>query len=241
MSLERNAMGQPIGALVPGWKAPASPTGSPMQGRFARLERIAPERHAKQLHSANARDVEGRNWTYLPYGPFDDFDRFRAWLDESCCGEDPCFYAVIDLAQGEAVGLASYLRIDPDAGSIEVGHIHYSPLLQRSPAATEAMFLMMQWAFDAGYRRYEWKCNALNEASRSAALRLGFSYEGTFRQASIMKGRNRDTAWYSIIDREWPALEQAFLTWLRPENFDEGGRQRQRLSALTLATARAAP
>jgi RimJ/RimL family protein N-acetyltransferase len=143
---------------------------------------------------------------------------------------DPFLYAIIDLATERAVGLAGYLRIDPANGSIEVGHLNYSPLLQRTPGATEAMYLMMTRAFALGYRRYEWKCHALNAPSRSAALRLGFTFEGIFRQAAVVKGRNRDTAWYSIIDSEWPALKQAFERWLAPENFDERGIQRTPLS-----------
>src|SRR5262249_42598244 len=134
---------------------------------------------------------------------------------------DPVFLAIVDAATGLAAGVASYLRIDPPNGSIEVGHIALSPRLQRTPAATESMYLMMNWAFSAGYRRYEWKCNALNEASRRAAMRLGLSYEGVFRQAAVVKGRNRDTAWYATIDSEWPALKQAFERWLDPANFDE--------------------
>jgi len=142
------------------------------------------------------------------------------------------FHAVIDAASGHAAGVASYLRINPAHGSIEVGHINYSPLLQNGAAATEAMYLMMRRAFELGYRRYEWKCDALNDKSRAAAQRLGFTYEGTFRQAMIVKGRNRDTAWYSVIDTEWPALKRAFEAWLDPANFDAEGRQKQRLAAL---------
>jgi RimJ/RimL family protein N-acetyltransferase len=146
---------------------------------------------------------------------------------------DPMFYAVVQQGDGRAVGVASLMRINPASGSIEIGHINFSPLLQRKPSATEAMYLMMKWAFTAGYRRYEWKCNALNQPSRNAAMRLGLSYEGVFRQATISKGRNRDTAWYAGIDSEWPALKAAFETWLDPENFDTGGRQKQSLSTLT--------
>ena len=149
-----------------------------------------------------------------------------------CRCTDPLFYAIIDAATEEAVGVASYLRIDPRNGSIEVGHLGYSLLLQRTPAATEAMYLMMERVFRLGYRRYEWKCHALNAPSRAAAQRLGYSFEGVFRQAAVVKGRNRDTAWYSVIDKEWPMLEAAFLRWLHPTNFDEQGRQRARLSAL---------
>jgi RimJ/RimL family protein N-acetyltransferase len=143
------------------------------------------------------------------------------------------FFAVIDRADDRPAGLVSYLRIAPAAGSIEVGHIHYSPRLQRTPAATDAMYLMMKKAFESGYRRYEWKCDALNAASRVAAERLGLSFEGVFRQAAVHKGRNRDTAWYAAIDAEWPALREAFLTWLDPKNFDAKGRQLARLSDLT--------
>ncbi len=172
-------------------------------------------------------------WTYLPYGPFADFAAYRGWIEAKWLGNDPLLFALVDAASHQAVGVASYLRIDPPAGSIEVGHLGYSPLLQRTPAATEAMFLLMAQAFALGYRRYEWKCDALNEPSRAAALRLGFTFEGLFRQATVVKGRNRDTAWYSILDSEWPALRTAFECWLAPENFGPDGRQRQRLSELT--------
>jgi RimJ/RimL family protein N-acetyltransferase len=197
------------------------------------LESLNPDRHAAELHAANALDVEGRMWTYLPYGPFATPDSYRAWVEDVCRQSDPLFFAIIDRAAGRAVGVASYLRINPSAGSIEVGHISYSPLLQRTPAATEAMFLMMERAFTLGFRRYEWKCDALNAPSCAAAQRLGFSFEGVFRQASVVKGRNRDTAWFAVIDREWPVLKAAFERWLHPANFDEQGKQRLRLSALT--------
>jgi RimJ/RimL family protein N-acetyltransferase len=197
------------------------------------LESLDPDRHAAALFEADAADVDGRSWTYLAYGPFQDFPSYRAWLEAHCRGDDPLFFAVIDLADGRPAGVASYLRIAPAAGSIEVGHIHYSPRLQRRPAATEAMYLMMKQAFESGYRRYEWKCDALNAASRAAAQRLGLSFEGIFRQATVYKGRNRDTAWYAAIDAEWPALREAFVAWLDPANFDPAGRQRTRLSDLT--------
>jgi len=144
--------------------------------------------------------------------------------------EDPLFFAIVDAASGRAAGIGSYLRIGPASGSIEVGHLQFSPRLQRTPAATEAMQLMMCNAFELGYRRYEWKCDALNAASRRAAERLGFRFEGVFRQATVYKGRSRDTAWYSIIDQEWPGLERAFRMWLEPGNFDHDGRQRRSLA-----------
>ena len=233
MTHDTNVLGQPIGRPVPDWQPPPRPARSPMAGRYCRLESVDPAHHAADLHAANARDPNGAMWTYLPYGPFPGLKAYQAWLESVAAGDDPHFLAIVDVASGTAVGLASYLRIDPANGSIEVGHLAYSPLLQRTPAATEAMFLMMQWAFASGYRRYEWKCNALNAPSRRAAMRLGFSYEGVFRQAGIVKGRNRDTAWYAAIDAEWPALEQAYRDWLAPENFDAGGRQRRSLASLT--------
>jgi RimJ/RimL family protein N-acetyltransferase len=233
MQENTNTLGQPIGFSLPDWKPPATPSRDPMEGRFCRLESLDPDRHAAELHAANALDVEGRMWTYLPYGPFATPDSYRAWVQDVCRPSDPLFFAIIDRAAGRATGVASYLRISPSAGSIEVGHISYSPLLQRTPAATEAMFLMMERAFTLGFRRYEWKCDALNAPSCAAAQRLGFSFEGVFRQASVVKGRNRDTAWFAVIDREWPVLKAAFEQWLHPANFDEQGKQRLRLSALT--------
>jgi len=233
-----NSLGQPIGFPLPNWSPAAAPGDDPLEGRLCRLERLDPGQHAESLHAANQLDVEGRMWTYLPYGPFGSSQKYLAWLEEMSRKRDPLFYAIIDRAAGRAIGLASYLRIDPASGSIEVGHLSYSPLLQRNPAATEAMFLMMQRAFALGYRRYEWKCDSLNEPSRAAALRLGFVFEGIFRQATIVRGRNRDTAWFSVTDREWPALREGFQSWLEPANFDAQGRQKSRLSEITARAIR---
>jgi RimJ/RimL family protein N-acetyltransferase len=204
-----------------------------MHGRLCRLEPLDAAVHGADLHSANTVDTEGRNWTYLPYGPFKTLHEYLEWATAVAAGNDPQFWAVVDARTEKATGVASYLRIDPEAGSIEVGHINYSPLLQRRPAATEAMYLMMRRAFELGYRRYEWKCDALNAPSRGAAQRLGLSYEGVFRQARLTKGRNRDTAWYAAIDREWPALDDACRRWLDPSNFDDHDRQRISLRDLT--------
>ena len=226
-------LGQPVGFPLADWNAPSWPTREPMVGRFCRLEALDPGRHAEELHAANSLDAPGRMWTYLPYGPFETPASYRGWLDENARADDPLFHTIIDGPTARPVGLAAYLRIVPASGSIEVGHLNYSPRLQRTPAATEAMFLMMQRAFQLGYRRYEWKCDALNARSRAAAQRLGFSFEGVFRQATVYKDRNRDTAWFSVLDREWPALEQAFRRWLDPSNFDGQGAQRIRLSELT--------
>lgn len=233
MQHETNHLGQPVGLALPDWQPPSRPPRHTLEGSYCRLEPLDSERHAEALFAANGLDDEGRNWTYLPYGPFVKLAAYRAWVAQVCGDRDPLFFAIVEQATGLAAGVASYLRINPASGSIEVGHINYSPLLQRTRAATEAMYLMMEQAFALGYRRYEWKCNALNAASREAALRLGFSYEGLFRQATVVKGRNRDTTWYAAIDQEWPALQAAFLQWLDPANFDDRGRQRVSLSALT--------
>jgi RimJ/RimL family protein N-acetyltransferase len=230
--VQTNQFGQQIGFPVPGWTARPRPPKTAIKGRFADIE-ILSEAHAADIHAGNLLDTEGRNWTYLPYGPFGTVEDYKAWMRQTCGGEDPLFHAVIDRASGKAVGVASYLRIDPANGVIEVGHINLSPLAQRKPTSTEAMYLMMRRAFDElGYRRYEWKCDALNGPSRNAALRLGFKYEGLFRQATIYRGRNRDTAWYGITDKEWPAIKAAFETWLAPANFDAAGRQKKKLGEL---------
>jgi RimJ/RimL family protein N-acetyltransferase len=209
-----------------------------MTGRFCRLEMLDPARHADELWAANSLDTEGRNWTYLFVGPFAQPADYRAWLDKVAAGSDPLFHTIIDLETGKAVGVATFMRIDPTHGVIEVGNINYSPLLQRKPAATEAMYLMMRRVFDElGYRRYEWKCDALNAPSRSAALRLGFTYEGIFRQHMVVKGKNRDTAWFAITDREWPRIAAGIERWLDAANFDAAGRQRQSLRDVIAALA----
>jgi RimJ/RimL family protein N-acetyltransferase len=228
-----NELGQPVGPPMPGWKGVERPPRAVMAGRYCRVEPIDLARHADDLYRANTLDPSKRNFTYLLSGPFDSFDAYRRWLESSCLGDDPLFHAIVDADTGKAAGVASYMRIDPGNGVIEVGNINYSPLLQRKRAATEAMYLMMKRVFELGYRRYEWKCDSLNAPSRAAAQRLGFSYEGIFRQAIIYKGRSRDTAWYAAIDSEWPELERAFLRWLDPANFDATGNQRERLSDLT--------
>ena len=224
---------QPIGFSIGDWTPPVRPPAEPMIGRYCRLERLDADRDGQSLFDAYALDSEGRNWTYLPQGPFESYAEFHIWLSDMAKLDDPFFFTIIDAESQTSVGIASYLRITPPAGSIEVGHIHYSPLLQRTPAATEAMYLMMEQAFALGYRRYEWKCDALNAPSRMAAQRLGLSYEGVFRQATVYKQRNRDTAWYATIDREWPDLKQAFEQWLDPNNFDNDRNQKTRLSTLT--------
>jgi RimJ/RimL family protein N-acetyltransferase len=232
--MRHNALGQAVGEPLPDWKAPLVPSRMLLNGRYCRLEPLSAERHGADLWNALGLDASGGSWSYLPYGPFASFEEYTEWLAGWERTSDPLFFAVIDAAAEKAVGVCAYLRIDAMVGCIEVGHLYFSPLLQRTPAATEAMYLMMMHAFELGYRRYEWKCDALNEASRRAAQRFGFSFEGVFRQARVIKGRNRDTAWFSVIDGEWPALRAAFERWLAPENFDPAGRQKLSLSALTL-------
>ncbi|MFV2001970.1 MAG: GNAT family N-acetyltransferase [Paracoccaceae bacterium] len=216
---------------VEGWVAPGLPDGAPMQGRFVRLERLHAPSHASAIHSANLLDAA--IWDYLPYGPFLQLAGYVDWVQGVQRADDPLFYAIFDQDRGDWAGVASFLRPSLPSGSIEVGHINLAAPLQQSRAATEAMYLMMKWVFEAGYRRYEWKCNAANLRSRRAAQRLGFSFEGVFRQHMIVKNRNRDTAWFAIIDKEWPKARLAFETWLAPENFDGKGRQITALSRLT--------
>jgi len=231
MAQRTNDLGQPIGRPVPGWEIRPLPPRTPISGRLCRLEPLDAEVHSAALHNAYCQAPDGRNWTYLPYGPFESREQYAEWVRRAEQQTDPTFYAIVDAATDSPIGVASYLRIAPDMGSIEVGHLSYSPALQRTAAATEAMYLMMRRAFDElGYRRYEWKCDSLNAPSRAAALRLGFQYEGLFRDAVVYKGRNRDNAWYSIVADEWPALRTAFERWLDPANFGPEGRQILRLA-----------
>jgi RimJ/RimL family protein N-acetyltransferase len=218
-------------AGLSGWQAAERPGVAPLEGRYARLERLDADAHAAALFSAFA--GHDALWDYMPYGPFHSSAAYHRWAKEATAGTDPVFWAITAAGAAHPSGVASFLRITPEHGVIEVGNICLSPGLQRGRAATEAMFLMMDWAFSHGYRRYEWKCNALNLPSRRAAQRLGFSFEGVFRQHMVIKGANRDTAWFAMIDSEWPALREAYAAWLSPANFDAAGRQRERLSDLT--------
>jgi RimJ/RimL family protein N-acetyltransferase len=228
--------GQPLGAEVDA--TPAERPGTiRLDGRFCRIETLDPALHGDGLWQSCKEDRS--IWTYLAYGPFADERSFAAWLDERAVLLDPFSYAVVDLATGLASGIVTLMEIRPAMRVIEIGNIVYGRPLQRTCAATEAQYLMAQYAFEwLGYRRYEWKCNALNAPSRQAALRLGFAFEGVFRQHMIVKGRNRDTAWYAMLDGEWPERKAAFERWLAPENFDESGRQRVSLSSLNAAGAR---
>jgi len=236
--VRKNSLDQPIGEPLPDWQGVARPPRTPIDGRFVRIEPLDVEKHLRDLFEATAADKEGRLWTYLFVGPYDSESEMREWLEPAARSEDPLYYALVDRGTGKATGVASYLRIQPDHGVIEIGNILFSPLMQRTPAATEAMYLLMSRVFDElGYRRYEWKCDSLNASSRKAAERLGFQYDGLFRQAIVYKGRNRDTAWYSILDKDWPRLKTSFEKWLATDNFDNQGRQRRRLQAFLDETA----
>jgi RimJ/RimL family protein N-acetyltransferase len=230
-----NAFGQPVGPDVPGWTPCARPSDEPLAGRFCRLEPYDAGRHLKPLFATYAQD-DGRMWTYVPWGPFPDAEamgqviRFTGELAPQPFQR----FVILEAASGDPVGEASYMRHAPDLGAIEVGAVTFGPRLKRTPAATEAMHLMMRRVFETGYRRYEWKCDALNAASRAAAQRLGFTFEGVFRNERVYKGRSRDTAWFSVIDRDWPALRRAMERWLDQANFDGAGAQRRRLAELVV-------
>ncbi|AJE97057.1 GNAT family N-acetyltransferase [Pandoraea apista] len=231
-----NEYDQPIGAALPDWKPRAQPPRTPIDGRYCRVEPIDVERHAKDLYDAYASAPDGRDWTYMSAGPFPDFDSYYAYATKLAASTDPLHHAIIDRETGKAVGTLALMRIDAANGVVEVGHVAYSPLLKRTRAGTEAQYLLMRRAFDElGYRRYEWKCDALNAPSRRAAARYGFTFEGIFRQAIVYRGRSRDTAWFSMIDGEWPAISRGFEQWLSPENFDAQGRHRAGLAALISA------
>ncbi len=207
-----------------------------LEGRYVTLAPLDTKLHGDALWESTRGEQNDPLWQYLAEGPFRSREDFDNTLEGMATSEDPLFFAIIDRALERATGRASYLRIDTKHRSIEVGSILYSPALQRTRGATEAMYLMARHAFeDLGYRRYEWKCNALNEPSRRAALRLGFTFEGIFRQHQIVKGRNRDTAWFSMLDKEWPQRKQAFERWLDPSNFSDDGAQKQRLYDLITA------
>ncbi len=230
-----NDYSQPIGLALPHWTPRARPTETDMLGRACRLEAFDAERHLAALFDAYAADG-GQLWTYIPWGPFADAEAMGKSITEM--SDRFQRFVIVSKRTGLPVGEASYMRHDLESGSVEVGMVGFSAALQRTTAATEAMYLMMRRAFDeAGYRRYEWKCDALNARSRAAALRLGFTFEGVFRQDRVYKGRSRDTAWFSIIDREWPALKHGLEAWLAPSNFDDDGRQRTTLAAAMAAEA----
>jgi RimJ/RimL family protein N-acetyltransferase len=228
---------QPVGRPVDATPAPR-PQRATLSGRFVRFVPLDSERHLDDLFACMGGGEHAHLWTYMFDGPFADRTAFAEAMKKRQASDDPLFFAIIDTASNRAVGIASYMRIEPLHRVIEIGGIVFSPALQQKPGATEAMYLMARHVFDdLGYRRYEWKCDALNAPSRRAALRLGFTFEGIFRQHMIVKGRNRDTAWFAMLDSEWPARKATFEAWLAPDNFDSSGRQKQSLSALSGASS----
>jgi RimJ/RimL family protein N-acetyltransferase len=216
------------------WTGCPRPERKVLEGRYVRLEPLDPARHGDGLYEASSVADAADRFRWLPDYPPESREAFQPWLDKAASSEDPLFFAVIDKASGKVAGRQTLMRIDAANGSIEIGNIYWGPLVSRKPAATEAHFLFVQYAFDElGYRRFEWKCNNRNEPSKRAALRFGYQFEGVFRQHLVVKGENRDTAWYSIIDKEWPGLRRAYEAWLDPANFDAAGNQKQRLEAFT--------
>ncbi|WP_406870022.1 GNAT family protein [Thioclava sp. 'Guangxiensis'] len=224
-------MQKSFGAPLGDWVAPPAPGPERIEGTYMHLERLS-SAHTHDLYAALAENHD-ELWDYMPVGPFHAETAFIRWINEQIASNDPLFYAVIDPVTGHAAGMQSFLRISPAIGTIELGFITLGAQLQRSRAASEGFIRMIEWAFNAGYRRFEWKCDACNLPSRRAAQRLGLSYEGTFRQATHYKGRNRDTAWFAATDKDWPALREAYSAWLDLKNFDAEGNQIERLSDLT--------
>lgn len=230
--MNKNEFGQPIGDTVPNWQPCDVPRHETITGHYTVLEPLSVS-HAGGLFEAFSAGGNEGLWTYMFDGPFANEDELGAFLETAETSRDPLFFCIKAKDSGRLLGFASFLRIEPDVGCIEVGSIAFSPLMQRTAFSTDAMFSMMRTVFEQyGYRRYEWKCDALNAKSRAAALRLGFTFEGIFRQAILYKGRNRDTAWFSILDGEWPALKTRFERWLSPDNFSKDGRQIHRLEDL---------
>lgn len=224
--------GLPVGHELAAAQA-KRPSRVTLEGRYARLEPLDPAKHARELFDATHGPDREAIWAYIGDGPYADFDSFRTSLEAKAKSEDPLFFTIVDKADGKAKGYSTLMRIDVPNRVIEVGNIVYGSAMQKTPLATEVQYLLMRHAFDdLGFRRYEWKCNALNAPSRKAAARYGFSYEGLFRQHMIIKGRNRDTAWYAIVDGEWPAIKQAFEQWLAPDNFGPDGQQKKSLATL---------
>ncbi len=219
-----------MSAALAGWQPRPRPARAPLAGRYARLEPLEPARHGDELHAASMAPGAEARFRYLSDAP-QERAAFEGWLARAAASDDPLYFAVIDLATGRCEGRQSFLRIAPEHGVIEIGAILWGPSIARTRVATEACFLAARHAFDAlGYRRFEWKCDARNEPSMRAARRFGFTYEGTFRQHMVVKGESRDTAWFAIIDRDWPARRAAFERWLDPDNFDAAGRQKTRLA-----------
>ena len=229
--MKLNEFGQPVGEALPEWQPVEPPTASHIDGTFCCLERLDVQRHVESLYHAFQQSEDERHWTYLPYGPFTSLQDYRDFLNGMEYKSDPYQFAVIDKVTGHAVGTVALMRTDVTNGVIEVGHLAYSPLMQRTAVSTEVMSLLLEYVFTTlGYRRLEWKCDSLNAPSRAAAVRFGFTFEGIFRQMQITQGRNRDTAWYSMLDNEYSELRGGYSAWLSAENFDAAGLQKQKLN-----------
>lgn len=230
---KKNQFGQLVGELVENWKPLLKPEKIILQGRCCILEPLEIHKHADKLFNVLAIDNAGESWTYLPYGPFDTLNEFKDWLAKTLSEKDILLYTILDAKTCEPIGISGYLRITPEHGVIEIGHLHFSNLLKQTSMATEAIYIMLRLAFDEyGYRRCEWKCNDLNEASKRAAVRFGFTFEGIFRQNYVFKNRNRNTAWFSIIGSEWPGLKEKFEKWLHSDNFSISGKQILKLAEI---------
>lgn len=213
-----------------GWQPKPRPARSITHGRYVDLVPLNMDEHAQALFEASSVADAGTRFTWLPEVPPTTLDEFRVWMEKSVASEDPLFFAVIDKASGKVAGRQTLMRIDADNGVVEIGNIYWGPMIARQRGATEALFLAANYVFDElGYRRFEWKCNNDNVPSKNSALRFGFEHEGTFRQHLIVKGLSRDTAWFSILDKDWPALHESFEAWLQPDNFDAEGVQKKRL------------
>lgn len=233
INIMKNQFGQTLGAAVDNWVTRQTPQQINLQGQYCLLEPMNIDKHANDLYLALTSNNEGESWTYLPYGPFASLVEFQTWLQKTMLDTTTQLYAILNTKTKQVVGISGYLRITPEHGVIEIGHLHFSSLLKRTPMATEAIYLMLKFVFDElGYRRCEWKCNALNEASHLAALRFGFKFEGIFRQHFVFKNHNRDTAWFSIIDNEWPPLKMKYKKWLAANNFNSDGIQIKKLAEI---------
>lgn len=232
---EINQYGQTVGDALPDWLGASVLQRTVLEGRYCRLEPLDPERHAGDLFDAYAQADDERDWTWLASSRPDSVEATFHWLSGKANDDALVPFTVVDIRADRAVGLVCFMAIEREHGSVEIGHVTWSPRMKNSVLGTEAVWLLLRYAFALGYRRVEWKCDSLNLASRRAAERLGFVFEGRFRQKIVRKGRNRDSDWLSMIDREWPECDRALQRWLALENFDEHGRQRQTLAQCRLS------
>lgn len=231
-SMRINELNQPIGEQLDSFAAGKYPSVTQIIGEHCMVEKLA-KKHLADLYAVYGPKSPKENWTYMAIDPFEDYESYQSYMQKQIESRDPCFFAILDKKSGKVVGTFALMRIDVANRVIEMGWIVYSKAIQRTRISTEVQYLMMKYVFEElQYRRYEWKCDSLNEPSVRAAKRLGFHYEGTFRQAMVYKGRNRDTAWFSILDNEWPMKKDKLKRWLSDDNFDENGRQKKSLSEI---------